>query len=64
MTEPTDLSTGGTSLCREGFGGALLRVNLSLRRRSGGGVGGFGIMVKHGHIAISGADGFPLPRGL
>lgn len=28
-----------------------------------GGVGGFGIMVGPGNIAISGADGSPLPRG-
>ena len=62
-TERTVKLTGGISRCREILG-AVLRANLSLRCGGGGGAGGFGIMAKPGNIAISGADGFPLPRGL
>jgi len=62
MTEPTDLSTGGISRCREVLG-VVLRASLVLRCGGRGGIGGIGIMVKPGYIAISGADGFPLPRG-
>jgi hypothetical protein len=62
MTEPTVLSTGGISRYREGLRGAL-RI-LSPRCGGGAGVGGFGMMLKLGYIAISGAEGFPLPRGL
>ena len=56
-TEPTPLSTGGISRCREG-----LRPSLHSRDRGRIGGGG-GIMFKFGRMARSDDDGYPLPYG-
>ena len=64
MTEPTVLSTGGISRCREGLRGALKILSPRCGGGGGAGVGGFGMILKLGYIAISGAEGCPLPRGL
>ncbi len=50
-TEPTDLSTGGISRCREVLGAALLRRSIGsvrLRARRRGGTGTLGIKFKPG----------------